>query len=854
MHSPDYHITPRLPSASAARTSGLFWCCLVAGIATACLDSRARAQEPPLRLGGVMPSGIRMSATESWSTYDFTLTNLSGVDRQARVLAFFVGRPDVQYGRDVWVPAHSSLETWMLVGPPNRPQSASIGCEIEMLLYDRTDGKERLILPPGEERIRSRAVLYRNREPSTSILLDERPDEQNIPGQFPQPDSRRAEAVVLARTFRLARELSGLVSSVTDQSLPPTPETFDGIDHFVLASNRIAHDPAGMQALRQWLQRGGTVWVMLDMVELETVAPLLGDALDFEVVDRISLTDFKIETRSRGSDLPKPLAERHERPVEFVRVLLPSSAGPQESIQTINGWPVWFARQVGRGQVFFTTLGPRGWYRERSKRSDPASPYWSFPNQPIPLKPLVTFAQMFQPSTESNPIRSEAFRPMLTEEIGYTVVSRSTVILVFGGFLLGALVIGLALRKSPRPELLGWLGPVVALGATVAFLAVGEVSRRAAAPTVAVAQIVEADSGNEQSPVRGLLATYRPDPGPLDAGPQRGGHFELDMTGTEGQTRRLVLNDLDSWRWDNLALPAGVRFAPFQASVATGKPIAAVAHFGPEGLEGRLTAAPFEGLADALLRTSNGRNLAIRLRPDGTFSAGQADTLPTGQFLTSAVLNDQQQRRQELLRDVLKPSAPGAEGGNTLLVWARPIDLHFSLGRGARTGGTALLVIPLQLERSPLAKAGAPERMSIPGPLIPYRRILDQGPVRPPRDLEQPIDMLLRFQLPAAVLPFEVERARLVARIDAPGRRVTISGHANGGLVELHRVESPLDPIRLDINEPSLLRPDPEGGLHLHFAFSDLLNQGAVGLAVGDTKWTIEYLEMEVSGKSVGEK
>ena len=71
---------------------------------------------------------------------------------------------------------------------------------------------------------------------------------------------------------------------------PPLPEAFDGIDHLVLASNRLADDPVGVRAVRQWLMRGGRLWVLLDRVDPDVLAPLLGDALDFQVVDRVSLT------------------------------------------------------------------------------------------------------------------------------------------------------------------------------------------------------------------------------------------------------------------------------------------------------------------------------------------------------------------------------------------------------------------------------------------------------------------------------------------------------------------------------------------------------------------------------------
>jgi hypothetical protein len=131
--------------------------------------------------------------------------------------------------------------------------------------------------------------------------------------------------------------------------------------------------------------------------------------------------------------------------------------------------------------------------------------------------------------------------------------------------------------------------------------------------------------------------------------------------------------------------------------------------------------------------------------------------------------------------------------------------------------------------------------------------------------------MHLRFQLPPAVLPLQVERARLIVKVSAPSRRVTLSVPVDGGPVELYRAESPLDPIRLDITERRLLRPDEDGGLHLHLSISDLLLTAGEAQPAPDRrgdrllpdeerrpsterseKWTIEYLELEVSGQAEG--
>src|SRR6266478_5631651 len=84
------------------------------------LAPAARAQQPePLRfrLTGVLSGGARTSLTESWGQLDFQLTNLSDGDRQARVLAFYANAPDAQVGRDLWVPAHATIDSWLAIGP-----------------------------------------------------------------------------------------------------------------------------------------------------------------------------------------------------------------------------------------------------------------------------------------------------------------------------------------------------------------------------------------------------------------------------------------------------------------------------------------------------------------------------------------------------------------------------------------------------------------------------------------------------------------------------------------------------------------------------------------------------------------
>ena len=54
--------------------------------------------------------------------------------------------------------------------------------------------------------------------------------------------------------------------------------------------------------------------------------------------------------------------------------------------------------------------------------------------------------------------------------------------------------------------------------------------------------------------------------------------------------------------------------------------------------------------------------------------------------------------------------------------------------------------------------------------------------------------------------------------------------------------------IRADVTEGPLLRPDEGGGLHLRLSVSDPLGGRQ------EEKWTIEYLELEVAGRTAPEK
>src|SRR5262249_14799940 len=222
------------------------------------------------------------------------------------------------------------------------------------------------------------------------------------------------------------------------------------------------------------------------------------------------------------------------------------------------------------------------------------------------------------PPPERPPLTQDDLRSYVTDQIGYSVVGRKAVLLVFGSLFLALTAATVILARLGRLAHLGWLGPGLALGAGIAFVGLGDRSRAAVPPTVAVAQLVDAVPGVDEVQTSGFLAVYQPSQGVTGVGAEQGGGFELDLAGLEGRVHWRVQTDLDRWHWDNLELPPGVRAGPFRHTLRTPGPVEATIRFGPNGVEGRVASGPFRELEDALLITPGHPPLAVHLGADGS--------------------------------------------------------------------------------------------------------------------------------------------------------------------------------------------------------------------------------------------
>lgn len=851
----------------------------------------------PRRLTVDMFPGVSIFLPERWGIVGETIANPTDAPIEVLSAHSFPADTQLQFARQVWVPPQAKRSfSYPLLPPAGSTKDTTM--PVQSVLIDRSRGSEVLLGDQGGTLV----------HPG---LLPSKSDTGPVTGLMSDPNDR--EATWLVQVARVAFHRTARLARFDGDTLPPTRESLDGLDELVVANDRPAADRAGVLALRNWLHAGGRLWVRLDRVSPATVSLLLGEDCPCTVVDRVGLTHWQIVrerfvpdpdregfdhssgplTAEEGRIGPSALADLglkpdtkslivegkiddFEDPVEMVRVMAPDGS----VVHTVNGWPASFWRRSGRGLVLFTTLGSRAWFRPRSK------------NNPAPQEPLNPVARFqvtqslqdvagpfLKPRTEP-PLKAETFGPLLLEQVGYRILGRGFVLAILGGFCVGLAAAAWGLwRRGVSLALLGWAGPAAGLAAAILLIALGHQVREQIPPTAAAAQFVEIMPGAEDAPVTGLLGLYDLNgAGSPPPGSTRGGIFLPNFKGKEGATRRMVWTDMDSWHWENLALPPGLHLAPFESTVRISEPISARATFGPDGAIGRLDLGPLRNAADAILAFPFHRNLAVRFTgAAGGFTAGPGDQLARGQYLGADFLSSEQQRRQDIFKNLLeRQSTPRYPARPTLLVWTDPLDLGFTFVEGthprAKRGkgtvehldlgftfpeetrqiGSALVTIPLTIDRPPPGT-----RLTIPAPFLSYRSLIrPELSLTPLYDSQrnewlsyrtQPARTILRFQVPPELLPLRIDRAELEVDLNAQARPFEIFTQEGPKTEVLASQHSPVGKIRLVIDRPDALRLDASGGLYLGLAVGAAVR--LPGVEQASSEWKINDLQLQLTGQ-----
>lgn len=791
-------------------------------------------------------AGIRPYRPGKWGVVSVDISNATDRDATILISSSIKGFPHDQYARSFWVPANAIVRSWQHFYFPKALGPKAVSADVESTVWDVTDGAMTLLPARSGKKRHDSLLPISEAHPVTAVI---------VKASRPQADLDETAAGEAVDACVVSRFLDRRMALLDGKRLPATAIALDGLRHLVLDKDQIADDPAAMTAVRRWLQNGGRLWIMVDRVRQSTVERLLGDVSPYQTVDRVGLTRLQLKTNDKDRWGEDETPREFEQPVSLVRVLTTGV----DVLHTVNGWPASFMQRCGNGRVLYTALGMRAWLRlltTEERRRDKTQVRF-FPRET--LRKLTGELFVFTKPSELQP---EPLDDYVAQQIGYEIVSRDLVVAVLGVFCAGLLATALWLWRAKRLERMRWIGPGWAVAAAAVLTGMGSRSRQSVPETVAVAQLVEVVPDSEEVNVTGLVAVYRQDGSKSTIGMQQGGVLDPEFAARPGTTRRMVWTDLDRWRWDDLQVPPGVQQTQFRYAGNVGKPLRMTGRFGPDGLSGTLDTGPFRDPADAVLTTSTGLAVGVRLRDDGTFVAGPDQALAPGTFVTGGLLSDEQRRRQEVYRKLWKTrdNVPVVRRP-TALVWTKPIDMGFQISEEQRRAGSALLAIPLRLEKTPPGT-----RVRIPAAFLPYKRVFDpdgrtlSGSYMNERrewvERTGPARTWLRVQIPAEVRPLVVDRATIRLHFDGPSRRLDIAGEVDKKPVVLASFPKPAGEVRVPVTRADVLRLDPQGGLVLGvFVGEGEQEQARIGKATQKkAPWRIQYVFIDVEGKTAGAK
>ncbi len=753
----------------------------------------------------------------------------------------------LQYGRRVWVPPHTRFVTWqpLLVpdAPPADPFDPKIReIEFRSLLFDSRASDDQ---PVRQElgRLEIRDTLWLTHPGQvTGVLLPPHDGAERGDGDGRPTGISAYEFVVTGRVE------AGIQYNyvVLDEGLPPGGEqSLEAFDQLIVASDTVLHDHAAIAALRDWLFRGGRLWIMLDRVDVSVLEVLLGDAFTGHVVDRVGLTRAHLRAGPlgiAGEEQPREF----DRPVPLARLLLDDV----DMAYTVDGWPAAYWKTCGEGRLLVTTLGPGGWVRPRLPTDDPPSIGGAWATSVVPgpaFNEIMSSFFVVQPDPLMQP---EVLETQARDGVGYTVPSKGLVVGLLSGFTLFLIGMGAWSLRVGEGQRMGVIGPLAALVASLSLMAVGN-THRSVPEMTAVTQFVQPIPGTDDVRAIGAAATFVAETGPVEFSGNRG-WLMPSLVGQDPGPRRVVWSDLDHWRWENLRLTQGLHAARFRNSAELDARTSARISFDSEGVTGRLSLPAGLAASDAIIVTPSGR-MGVKMAGENTFQARAEDVFTAEQYVAAGLLSDEQATRSRTLATLLESSGDRFSREPTLLFWTDPWELGTFFPSETSVTGSALVTVPLEFDRPAVGTA-----IQIPSPFVTYREAmlpntqslsgLYNHRTRTWMERRNPTSTWLGFRLPRRIAPVRPTTAKLTIRVAGPMGRLEVATLRGTEPVPVKTWDDPVGTLAVELDDPQLLALAPDGTLMLRIAVGDP-NQPASAQASASSvssTFRIESLTLEL--------
>lgn len=782
-------------------------------------------------------SGMRSFVPGKWASIDLSLHNGRSESRELLCTSYFGQNSQLQYGRQVWVPAQSTLHISQQLLIPETETTGNKSVELHSLVFDRSQSGDVLLRGEGDE-LRTDASLSLAGNPRCTGIIGP---------SYQQADWQSDAIEDLLIGCRVFLQIPNELAWFRDDFLPADDAALAPFDQMIVADDRIIHDFAAISALRRWMQSGGHVWVMLDRVDAKVAELLLGDEFTGALIDRTTLTEFQVDEVS-GEDESrfKPGTQQNsETPVDFVHV----AAEGFRVTHRVNDWPAAMNIPCGDGLLMVTTLGAQGWVRSHPEGyQQPPDPQM---RSDVRLTESMTnVADEFFRLRKASPLKTDFVKPQAEEYIGYSIPSWSIVVGSLIGFSLCIIVIGLLLLRIDRLEQIFWAGTIPAIAVSLFLIQTGRANRQSIPGTIATVQMITASSGTDDLRSEGVLAVYHPDGTDAMINATQGGRLDPENIVGDKATLRVVTTDLNSWQWENFRQTAGVQSTAFTRSEITPERLLARVTFGASGATGKLQGL-FSPGSDAMIVSRGGR-MGLTMAPDGSFQGGQSDIFETEQYLSAGLLSDEQDRRRRTLKAILEnPERPDFSANPHVLYWADARDNGFRFGEDLRPQGASLVTLPVQISRP----ADGTD-IQIPSPFLEYhnRPSPDGTPSSAMWDPDkkqwqersEPSVAWLRIPVSPELLPLTVSQLTMDLKVTGPIGIVEILGIRGGVPAGLQSQTNPVGAVTFEITDTETLKLDDTGALNLGIRAGIPAGSGNVAASPGDkvNYWKIESLAL----------
>ncbi|MCX5658512.1 MAG: hypothetical protein NTW19_02170 [Planctomycetota bacterium] len=784
-------------------------------VASAFFTAPAEAQRPvanppppapvsPLIIGYSGRAGIGFYRSDSWAQVGVSLLNRTTEPVELMVVVSLVATPSTQYATKVWLPP---LSTRRVIQPVRTAKTLSTGDvfatkapaeQATTQVYEIKGDTQTLLFTDNTD------IQLNTDRPTTGVFAD---SSDEIPGMG-------------LAAARLGANWTSRLFFFRPADSPPSAAGLASLDSMVIARPRPDLDGAQIAALRQWLVRGGRLWVMLDRVNPEFLEQLLGEDWDVTVVDNVELSRVQVQGMREA-----PWSREFEKPVLFTRTI----PHGMEVLYTIDGWPAAYRKSIGRGTLLVTTLAGNGWIKPDRSASTP----------------LTSLAGIGMRQLQPSPVPVESMTRATLGQIGYKILGRGTVIFVLGGFCLLLAGGGLWLMRAGRLDLLAPSGAGLAVVTALFFIVVGSAQRQVTPATLASEQYVEVVPSQGCAIVNSVVGIYSPNEEEISLSGVQPEALLPNFSTDQGRVHRLNFLDLDRWRWDGVAAQSGgVRMGELSTAESLSSPVTARVKLGENGLAGRLEAGPIAGLRGIVLASTAGL-MVPKVDADGAISASESLLSQRGRPVGPAPRDEFETRQREIVTQLL--GLTGFPATPVLLGWSDGFDDGLSMGPSVVRRKGAVVAVPLQLETAePGEKLAIPAIFMTPRPAGVAAGLLFDPMQR--RWVGQRIDTAnetLGFQIPAQAMPFQPEAGRLMLDLTAPRREVEIETVLKGkAIAHVATLSSPAGLVTIVIPPEAGMAADAEGIIGLRIK---------IGAPSGVTSempptWTLGGAALEITG------